>query len=63
MPKTNVAVKLVNTNGNSFSIMGKVCKALRKAGHGDLVEEYQTKAMSGDRDNLLAVTMEYVEVE
>ena len=63
MPKTDVKVKLVGTNGNAYAIMGKVIKALRQAGHGDLVKEYQDSAMSGDYDHLLQVTMEYVDVE
>lgn len=63
MPKTNLTVKLVGEDGNAFAIMGKVIKALRRGGHADLIEEYQKEAMSGDYDNLLATTMEYVEVE
>ena len=63
MPKTDVTVKLIGEDGNAFAIMGKVIRELKKAGHGDLVEEYQEKAMSGDYDNLLCVTMEFVDVE
>lgn len=62
MPKTDVKVKLVGTNGNAFALMGKVTTALRKNGHGDLVKEFQEKAMSGDYDNLLATCCEYVDV-
>jgi len=40
--------------------MGAVAKALRSAGRGDLVEEYLRKATSGDYENLLKVTGEYV---
>ena len=57
-------VQLIGEDGNAFAIMGKVVKALRRAGYSqDQIKEYQAKAMSGDYDNLLAVTMEYVEVE
>ena len=63
MSKTNVVVQLVGTNGNAFAIMGKVSKALRKAGHGDLVEEYQEESMSGDYNHLLVTATEYVVVE
>jgi hypothetical protein len=62
MAKTNVKVKLVGEDGNAFAIMGKVSRALKKAGHQDLVDDYQAEAMSGDYDNLLRVTMDYVEV-
>lgn len=62
MPKTNIEVKLINEDGNAFSILGKVSKALKKAGYTDLAKEYMNEAKSGDYDNLLRVTMEYVEV-
>ncbi len=63
MPKTNIKVKLINEDGNAFLILGKVRNALKKAGRTDLAEEYMKKAKSGDYDNLLRVTMDYVEVE
>ena len=62
MPKTDLKVKLVGTDGNAFALMGRVTAALRKGGYGNLVEEFQTKAMSGDYDNLLLTCCEYVEV-
>jgi hypothetical protein len=62
MPKTDVVVQLSGEDGNAFAIMGRVRKALRLGGHGDLVDEYTSKAKSGDYDHLLQVTMEYVEV-
>ena len=61
MAKTNVRVKLVGEDGNAFAIMGRVRRALIKAGHKDLAEQYIKEATSGDYDHLLAVTMEYVE--
>ncbi len=48
-------------DGNAFAVMGAVTKALKSAGQRDKVEEYRTKAMSGDYDNLLRVSMEYVD--
>jgi len=54
-------VQLIGMDGNAYSILGRVAKALRKAGQGNLVEEYMKKAQSGDYDNLLAVTMEYTD--
>lgn len=62
-PELKPKVKLTGEDGNAFIIIGKVSKALRKAGLGDQVEEYQNKATSGDYDHLLQVTMEYVDVE
>lgn len=62
MAKTNVTVNLVGQDGNAFVIMGLVIKALKQAGHADLVKQYQDEAMSGDYDHLIQVTMDYVEV-
>ncbi len=59
--KTDVEVELVGKDGNAFAIMGAVCKELKRAGYGqEFIKEYQAEAMSGDYDNLLRVTMEYV---
>lgn len=61
---TDVKVKLIGEDGNAFAILGKVSKALRQAGYDlDFIKEYQTQAMSGDYDNLLQVTMTYVDIE
>lgn len=56
-------VKLTGTDGNAFAIMGKVTRALKDAGQGDLVDQYRKEATSGDYDHLLQVTFEYVDVE
>ncbi len=58
-PKTGVVVQL---DENAFSIMAKVSKALKRAGHADIASEYLAEATGGDYDNLLAVTMQYVDV-
>ena len=63
MPKTDVHVTLSDEDGNAFVIMGRVRKALRRAGHEDLIEEYTKEANSGDYDHLLQTTMKYVEVD
>jgi len=56
-------VKLLGEDGNAFAIMGKVSRVLRKAGFGDeTVGRYKKEAMSGNYDNLLRVTMKYVDV-
>ena len=46
-------------DGNAFA----VTRALKKAGQGDKVAEYREKAMSGDYNHLLAVSMEYAEFD
>lgn len=57
-----VKVRLVGEDGNAFSILGRVSRALRKAGVPEAeVKAYSKEAMSGDYDNLLAVTMKWVE--
>lgn len=64
MPKyPDVKVQLVGNDGNAFAILGRVRSALKRAGHAEAVEEYTKEATSGDYDNLLAVTMDYVDVE
>ena len=55
-------VRLVGTDGNAFSIIGKVSAALRKAGLGDQVEKFQEEAVSGDYDNVLITAMKYADV-
>ena len=57
-------VKLIGKDGNAFAIMGEVRKALKRAGFTkEVIDEYTNKAMSGDYNNLLAVTMEYVDIK
>ena len=41
--------------------MGYVGKALKNEGLGNMVDEYQKKAMSGDYNNLLRVSLEYLD--
>lgn len=60
----NITVKLVGNSGNASAIMGAVSKALRGAGvSGEDVSQYMAEAMSGDYDNLLQVSMKWVNVE
>ena len=62
-PKEKPNVKLIDTNSNAFVIIGRVRKALLKAGADkEYVDKYLQKAMAGDYDNLLCVSMEYVDV-
>jgi cobalamin biosynthesis Co2+ chelatase CbiK len=61
--KTDVVVKLTEEDGNAFYVLGKVSKALKRAGHHELAEQYLQQATSGDYDNLLRVTQQFVTVE
>jgi hypothetical protein len=58
----DVQVRLTGEDGNAFAIIGKVSKALKRAGHGDAAAEFQAEAMSGDYNHLLATAMDYVDV-
>lgn len=61
MPRyDDVHIRLVGEDGNAFSILGRVARALRRAGHGDVVEEFHAEATSGDYDHLLATTLMWV---
>jgi hypothetical protein len=63
-PLTKPTVKLIGQDGNAFSIMGHVKKALKHAGADkEYIDKYLNEAISLDYDNLLAVSMEYVDVE
>ena len=59
----DVTVQLIGKDGNAFSIIAKVRRALKQGGHADLVEPFTKEATSGDYDHLLATCMKYVNVE
>lgn len=64
MPKSTVTVKLVGENGNVFVVIGKTVKELQRAGHHDLAKEYKEKCFNAKSyDEVLQLTMQYVEVE
>jgi len=63
-PSTKPTVKLIGQDGNAFAIMGSVKQALKSAGAGkEYIDQYISEATSGDYDHLLAISMEYVNVE
>jgi hypothetical protein len=63
MAKYDIQVQLIGKDGNAFAIMGAVQRALRKAGAPkEEINQYLKDAMSGDYDNLLRTTMDWVEV-
>ena len=47
-------------SGNAYWILGMTTIALKRSGHADKVDEYNRRATSGDYENLLKVTGEYV---
>jgi len=55
-------VRLIGEDGNAFAIMAKVIKALRDNNLSDKIDRYKKRALSGDYDNLLQVTSEYVDI-
>lgn len=53
---------LVGVDGNAFSVMAYTAKALRREGLSNLIDEMQSKAMSGSYYNCIAVCDEYVNI-
>ncbi len=53
---------LVGIDGNAFSVMGYVLKAMKECKMSkEEQSEYQNKAMSGDYNNLLCVSIEMID--
>lgn len=64
MAKYDVDVNLIGQDGNAFFIMANVQRVLRRAGASkDEIAEYVSAATSGNYDQLLATTMEWVNVK
>lgn len=62
-PKYSIEVQLSGEDGNGFLIVGRVSKALRRAGvSSEEIEQYREEATAGDYDNLITVTGKWVEV-
>jgi hypothetical protein len=56
--------KLTGTDGNAFSIIGKVSGVLKKAGQADKAKEFTNKAFSaGSYNELLKLASDYVDVQ
>ena len=54
---------LVGVDGNAFAVMGYVLKAMKECKMPkEEQSDYQTKAMSGDYDNLLVVSVEMIDL-
>ena len=58
-----VQVELVGSDGNVFAVLGKVKRAMRKAGLSEeQIAEFDKEAKSGDYDHALQTCMRYVDV-
>tara|TARA_R100000808_G_scaffold24516_2_gene56666 strand:- start:75 stop:443 length:369 start_codon:yes stop_codon:yes gene_type:complete len=54
-------VKLVGEDGNAFAIMGRVTKALKRAGAtSEEITQFRKEAMSSDYNHLLQVVLSWV---
>ncbi len=63
MKYPDVTVNLSNNDGNSFFIIARTAKALRRHGVAEsIIDEYRDQAMCGDYDNVLQTTMLWVDV-
>lgn len=58
-----VRVEMRGPSGNAWAVMGNVVAALKRAGKASLKDEYMKRAMSGDYENLLNVSGEYVRIK
>ena len=56
----DVKIDLVGADGNAFSILSRVQKAMRRAGHSDQWAEFEAEATSSDYDHLLSTTLAWV---
>lgn len=59
-----VTVTLIGEDGNAFSILGKVNRALREHGVSTAeCDEFLAEAKSADYDHLLVTVMKWVNIE
>ena len=57
-----IHVQLTGKNGNAFFILGRVTKAMLRAGLTNVeIREFREEATSGDYDHLLQTVMKYVD--
>ena len=65
MPKyPDITVQLTGKDGNAFNILGICLRAMRQAGLSQEERDaFYAEATSGNYDHLLAICMEWFEVE
>lgn len=56
-------VKLTDEDGNAFSILARVRKALRESGQTDKIKEFTDDATSGDYNHLIQTCFKYADIE
>jgi len=61
--KQKPTVKLIGEDGNAFNILGRVKRALVKAGMQEEAKAFMEEATAGDYNHLLATVQKYVDVE
>jgi hypothetical protein len=60
----DIRVRLVGEDGNAFAILGRVMRAMRRAGlPPEEVPAFRDEATAGDYDDLLATVLRWVDVE
>ena len=59
-----ITAVIVGRDGNAFSIMGAVTKAMKRGGvPQEDIDAYFTEATSGDYDNVIRTSIKYVNCE
>lgn len=58
-----VHVKLTGTDGNAMAIIGKVARAMRKAGLQGETAKFTLEATRGDYDHVLQTCFKYVTIK
>ena len=62
MASKNKFYTLVGVDGNAFAVMGYVSRAMKETGFSkEEISDYTKCATSGDYDNLLAVSCDYID--
>jgi hypothetical protein len=60
----NVSVRLVGEDGNAFAILGRVQRAMSRAGISkEDIDAFRKEATSGDYNKLLRTVMETVDTD
>lgn len=62
-PLTDAVVRLSGTDGNAFTILGRVRRAITCSNHPKLAQQFFEEATAGDYDHLLTTCLRYVTVE
>lgn len=58
-----VNIPLVGEDGNAFSILGRVSRAMKRAGIHSEWDEFHKEATSGNYDNLLMTVFRWFSVD